>query len=151
MGKYEPLSDFLKANKDDAWDASFSEIEDKLGFALPASARRHRAWWANSRNGSHSQAKGWLDADWVVIPGEIDLEVGRVRLERTRAGGRRPANREQSRLREEAVEWSGITDLGELNKAALSALIRREQAKYVASLGGSMPDAEAAPRRRTMW
>lgn len=42
---------------------SFEEIEDVLGFSLPASASKHSAWWAN---GGHTQASAWLDAGWLV-------------------------------------------------------------------------------------
>ncbi len=150
MGKYDPLAKFLEDQQEDAWDAPFAEIEEILGTPLPPSARTLQSWWANS-NASHSQAKGWLGAGWRVVPSEVNLPKEQVRFERTRQAGRRPANLELSRLREEAMVWSGITDPSELNRAALSALIRHEQAEYAKSLGGSMPDAQAAPRRRTTW
>jgi hypothetical protein len=150
MSKYDPLAKFLADLKDDAWDAPFAEIEKELGTPLPPSARSTQSWWANS-NAGHSQAKSWLSVGWKVVPSEVDLPREMVRFERTRQAGRRPANLELSRLREEAMEWSGITDPAELNRAALSALIRHEQAEYVKSLGGSMPDAQAAPRRRITW
>jgi hypothetical protein len=41
---------------------SFAEIERIIGRALPPSARRHRAWWANSP--SHPVARQWLAAGW---------------------------------------------------------------------------------------
>ncbi len=150
MGKYDPLANFLADQDDDAWDALFARIEEILGTPLPPSARSRLSWWANS-NANHSQAKGWLAAGWRVVPSEIDLPKELVRFERTRQSGRRSANLELSRLREEAMEWSGITDPNELNRAALSALLRHEQAEYAKSLGGSMPDAQAAPRRRITW
>ena len=60
-GKYAPLYRHLSASCSVTWLASFGEIEAILGFRLPASARRHRAWWAN---GGHSQADAWLAAGW---------------------------------------------------------------------------------------
>ena len=62
-GKYAPLYRHLSARRDARWLASFGEIEAILGFPLPASARRHRAWWAN---GGHSQAEAWLAAGWRI-------------------------------------------------------------------------------------
>ena len=62
-GKYALLYRHLSARRDARWLASFGEIEAILGFRLPASARRHRAWWAN---GGHSQADAWLAAGWRI-------------------------------------------------------------------------------------
>ena len=47
-----------------------------------------------------------------------------------------------------AVKLSGLTERGPLLKEALEALIARESARRLARLGGSVPDATAAPRRR---
>ncbi len=52
----------------DRWDASFSEIEAILGERLPVSARRHGAWWANERVGTHSHARAWLAAGFETSP-----------------------------------------------------------------------------------
>jgi hypothetical protein len=51
---------------------SFSEVEALVG-SLPASARRHREWWANSR--SHSAGRAWLDAGYRVIAADIVAET----------------------------------------------------------------------------
>jgi Arc/MetJ family transcription regulator len=48
-----------------------------------------------------------------------------------------------------AQELTGVSDKGDLLRAALTAIIQREAARRLAKLGGSMPDAEAAPRRRS--
>ena len=61
--KYAPLYRHLSARGGARWLASFGEIEAILGFRLPASARRYRAWWAN---GGHSQADAWLAAGWRI-------------------------------------------------------------------------------------
>ena len=47
-----------------------------------------------------------------------------------------------------AKERTGITDTASLMREALDALIQREAAHRLASLGGTMPDLEVAPRRR---
>jgi hypothetical protein len=57
----ELLSGFL-ATAQPPLILSFAEIERITGRALPPSARRHRAWWANSP--SHPVAKQWLTAGW---------------------------------------------------------------------------------------
>lgn len=53
-----------------------------------------------------------------------------------------------SDLLRRAKELTGIANEAELVETALNALIQREAASYLQSLGGSMPNAEAAPRRR---
>ncbi len=63
-GKYAPLYRYLITRTGFRWRASFSEIEAVLGFDLPASARRHQAWWANEDGGSHSHARAWREAGW---------------------------------------------------------------------------------------
>lgn len=63
--KYLPLSQHLHDRDDTPLTLSFTDIEHLLGFALPASAKKHRAWWSNSPTG-HSQAAAWLNAGWKV-------------------------------------------------------------------------------------
>jgi hypothetical protein len=62
MSKYDPLRRYLEQSLAPEIVLSFAEIEAILGGALPASARRHRAWWANEQTGSHSHCRSWLDA-----------------------------------------------------------------------------------------
>ena len=77
-GKYRPLFEHLESGRDgDEWRAEFSEIERVLGFGLPPSARRHRAWWENSE--SHSQARAWLAAGWRVDTVDMDAEIVTLR------------------------------------------------------------------------
>lgn len=146
MGKYEPLADFLKEFKGDAWDASFSEIEKILRFKLPPSAHEHRAWWANQYRGNHSQANGWIEAGWETR--EIDQRSGRVRFERTKRAGRKDRLLSDHELWLQAERISGITDRKELERAAVTALVQREAARSLALMGGTMPDAAAPPRER---
>ena len=47
-----------------------------------------------------------------------------------------------------AQAFTGIREKSALIREALKALIERESARRLASLGGSDPNAEAAPRRR---
>ena len=75
--KYDPLYDHLANNPETVIALSFSEIERILGFALPASARRHQAWWANEREGTHSHARSWLEASYGTQ--SVDLNAQTVR------------------------------------------------------------------------
>lgn len=52
------------------------------------------------------------------------------------------------RLMERARELTGIDECSVLLRAGLESLIRVESTRRLAALGGSDPDATAAPRRR---
>ena len=52
-------------------------------------------------------------------------------------------------LLKEARALSGLAENGPLLKAALQALIYRESALRLARLGGSQPDLQDIPRRRS--
>ena len=47
-----------------------------------------------------------------------------------------------------AQAFTGLTEKSALVREAFKALIERESARRLASLGGTEPDLEAAPRRR---
>jgi Arc/MetJ family transcription regulator len=49
----------------------------------------------------------------------------------------------------EAQSLSGLTETGPLLRAALQALIYREASIRLAKLGGSQPDIQDIPRRRS--
>jgi Bacterial antitoxin of type II TA system, VapB len=154
MSSYQPLADHLASRKEDSWDASFGEIEQKLGRPLPPSAYRHNAWWANQTGPGHSQTHGWRSVGWKTA--KLDLEGRRVRFERERSrfretprGFRPEGGEDDEALFEQARQVSGIADRAELIRAALGALIEREAVRGLIALGGTMPDFEAAPRRRS--
>jgi hypothetical protein len=75
---YALLADHLRAANVPFMQLSFSEIEQILGRPLPASARRHRAWWSNDASGRHSHAAAWMDAGWLVET--VDLGAGTARF-----------------------------------------------------------------------
>ena len=84
MSKYDPLSRHLRNLSRDKWVANFRGIEKILGFALPHSARKHPAWWANNEvEGRHSGA--WLSAGWLTE----DLNLSRERIIFQKSNGRR--------------------------------------------------------------
>lgn len=154
MGKYEPLARFLETCNDDVWDATFDQIEEKLGFTLPRSALEYRAWWSNQRGPGHSQKEGWQAAGWETR--DVDLDKGVIRFERAsgpgkggrNATGRRASSNEIEQLWRKAGEISGISDRAELEKAAVISFIQREAGQRLIEMGGSDPNARAAPRRR---
>ena len=47
-----------------------------------------------------------------------------------------------------AQEFTGVTEKTALVREALKALIERESARRLASLGGTMPELKTTPRRR---
>ena len=160
MSRYEPLAQFLAAKKADAWDATFEEIEARLGAALPESAYKYPAWWANQSGPGHSQTKGWRSVGWRTC--DLDLEGRRVRFEREPVPERvrervgeelRPFVHDDDRpdretLMKKAHELTGIQDRETLIDVALRVLIAREAGLRLARLGGTMPDIKAPPRER---
>jgi len=84
MSKYDPLRGFLESIPPDVEkrSLSFSRIESIIGAALPASARKHRAWWSNpTSRRDHPHAQAWLAAGWKVDT--VDQEHEWVRFRRT--------------------------------------------------------------------
>jgi hypothetical protein len=73
VGKYNTLYSFLRDTDDEEVELSFEQIEEVLGFSLPASAWKHRSWWANDI--SHTQAKAWLLAEWVIDTVEMSKKI----------------------------------------------------------------------------
>ena len=80
MGKYDGLRDFLRHRSLQRVTMSFAEVDAVVPGGLPPSAYRHRAWWANEVAGSHSHAKSWLEAGFVVA--ELNLTAARVTFSR---------------------------------------------------------------------
>lgn len=71
MSKYDSLAKHLARSNAPELVMTFAQLEEILGAPLPASARTHRPWWANSAHG-HVQSKGWLDAGYQSE--RVDLE-----------------------------------------------------------------------------
>jgi len=59
--RYDALREYLEDRTESAVRLTFAEIERIIGGPLPASARKHPAWWANEKAGSHAHAQSWLD------------------------------------------------------------------------------------------
>jgi hypothetical protein len=153
MGKYEPLARYLNSRSEDSWNATFAEIEEALGFALPPSAHQHRAWWSNQKDGNHSQSAGWQAAGWETR--DVDIRRRLVRFERVAKAAPKAASGSAAQastrpeLWRQAAELSGIQDRGQLIEAALLALIQREAGRALMAMGGTMPDLVVPERKRS--
>lgn len=79
-GKYALLHRHLRARGGQEWRVSFTDLEELLGFTLPESARVHRPWWSNQRNGGHGHALAWQVAGWKTRA--VDLEQETLVFER---------------------------------------------------------------------
>lgn len=75
MSKYAPLTRHLAARGQDRVPMHFAEIERLLGFDLPASARKHRAWWSNNPSNS-VMTKAWLSAGYQSE--QVDIDAGKL-------------------------------------------------------------------------
>lgn len=74
MEKYEPLKSYLKEVTNSSIELSFEQLEEIIGSPLPESARKHRAYFSNTR--THSISVAWLDAGFYVV--NIDYAKGIV-------------------------------------------------------------------------
>lgn len=146
MGKYEPLAEHLTALPRDRWVATFDEIERVLKFNLPPSARKHDAWWSNSRKGNHSQSRAWLDAGWYIE--SIDRANEKVVLVRSAGAGATEVTSAIHELWQKARSLSGIRDSAALEREVVESFIRREAGRRLIARGGTAPDAWAPDRRR---
>ena len=82
MSKYEKLLEFLRnvSQTQSSLTLTFSEIEEIISEPLPASAKKYRPWWANEKDGTHSQRLAWMNAGWLVD--KVDLSFSRVTFKR---------------------------------------------------------------------
>jgi hypothetical protein len=72
MGKYEPLTAFLKGAGSRQLRMSFAEVEKVLGFQLPAS-KQYPAWWSNNPS-NNVMTKAWLAAGFKTEQVDTDGE-----------------------------------------------------------------------------
>lgn len=91
MSQYEKLKNFLSKQTNLTQRMTFGEVEKTLGFSLPPSAYKYRAWWANNPIPSrHSYV--WISIGWKVE--ELDLAGQKVTFQRM--GNSQPANPRQT-------------------------------------------------------
>lgn len=123
----------------------FAEIEKLLGFALPASARKHQAWWSNTRHG-HSHAAAWLDAGWKTT--DLDLASQAVTFVPDNTQGMA----ESGAPFDHAKAAPAMIDLANLSPAA-QKLVTDEARRHGLSPSQAITallDAAALQKRRTL-
>lgn len=62
MNKFKNLTKYLKDRSEDIIKMSFANLEKVIGFSLPDSAYKHRAYFANVLG--HSISKAWMEAGY---------------------------------------------------------------------------------------
>jgi hypothetical protein len=72
---------------------TFRQIETVIGAPLPASARRHRPWWANDARG-HAHAEAWLGEGYRTE--DVDMEGEKLVFARAPGLVRAPGTAEQA-------------------------------------------------------
>lgn len=87
MSKYSTLTDHLAAQASDRVPMTFDQIERLLGFPLPPSAHRHRAWWSNNTE-NNVMTRAWREAGFLTE--QVDLGGGRLVFRRESAGAPAP-------------------------------------------------------------
>src|SRR5271165_1399973 len=75
MATYDPLGQHLRKSAANRIPMTFREVELVIGRKLPASAFRHRPWWANEERG-HSHAKAWLGAGYRTE--QVDMAAAKL-------------------------------------------------------------------------
>src|SRR5579863_1697969 len=75
MAIYEPLGRHLRQSTAARVPMTFRDVEKIIGRKLPASAYRHRPWWANEERG-HSHAKAWLGAGYRTE--QVDMAAAKL-------------------------------------------------------------------------
>jgi hypothetical protein len=80
-GEYRLLYEYLRDRFSDRLVLTFGQIEDLLGFALPAPARVQRDWWGNSDLGADQsrQSDAWTLAGRTAT---VNLRAQCVTFER---------------------------------------------------------------------
>lgn len=82
-GKYQPLHKYLKGRFASTVVLKISEVEDLLGFSLPAHARADREWWtvADPHTSEGDYSRAWTRASRTAEPnliaGTVVFEQGR--------------------------------------------------------------------------
>jgi hypothetical protein len=73
---------FLKHQDGDKITVTFEDLEnaDRVGIALPASAKRYVQWRANESTSASRQCCAWLDSGWEVAA--VNLTAERITFRR---------------------------------------------------------------------
>jgi hypothetical protein len=76
-GAYVLLHTYLDRRFADTLVLTFAQVEDVLGFALPAEARLRREWWTDAAvdAGGSSYADAWVLASRTAVPNLVARTV----------------------------------------------------------------------------
>jgi hypothetical protein len=76
MTKFYALTAFLQHQLSNEVTLTFKDLEDanKVGIALPGSARMYRHWWENASKPDARHCTAWLDAGWHVTAVDLAAE-----------------------------------------------------------------------------
>lgn len=152
MSKYEPMYQFLSGKCEGHLSMSFAEIEQVLGFNLPASARRYNAWWANQSGEGHSQTTCWQEAGWKTS--KVDMAAERVTFSRLVAPDHNGEGVALDAIPQEiwsaAEALTGLSDRAAIVRQAMQQLLAHAAAQQLSKLGGTDKTASAPDRARVM-
>jgi hypothetical protein len=101
MAIYKALGDHLTKNAGTRIPMTFKEVEAVIGRKLPASAFRHRPWWANEERG-HSHAKAWLTAGYETE--QVDMAARKLVFRRASPAKPPKGMKESDRMFKHAEE-----------------------------------------------
>jgi hypothetical protein len=75
--EYLSLYKYLDNRFADTVVLTFSQIEDLLGFTLPALARLHKEWWGNvdADGPSSAHSRSWIQASRTATPNLLAQSV----------------------------------------------------------------------------
>jgi hypothetical protein len=78
MGKYTPLTDWLRKQPGKNVTLSFDQIEQIIGDSLPPNAREYLRGWDNTSGSAINDS--FLDAGWKTAM--VDIENEKVKFQR---------------------------------------------------------------------
>jgi hypothetical protein len=93
MSKYEPLKNYLAEHGSQEVQLGFRDIESIIGFPLPPSARKHRAWWSNNPSNSVI-TYAWLAAGYETA--RVDMVAQKLVFRRVGKAAAPPAEHQQA-------------------------------------------------------
>jgi len=67
LGRYDAIRQLLEEVDGNTATFSFEELSAAIGCALPESAYKYQAWWAN-QNPPSPQSRSWTEAGWTAHP-----------------------------------------------------------------------------------
>ena len=78
MGKYDPLTTYLKKQQGNSVVLTFAKIEEIIGDYLATGEREYFTGWDNRRGGAVNDS--FLNAGWKTVM--VDLENEKVKFQR---------------------------------------------------------------------